>query len=303
MRILIIIIILVLPSYATASSYTCELKGNVKKIDPLYDLLAKSTGGAVYNIDSNELRNVSEVSSFIGGFSRNSEGVEEEKVDLINAEFNIHGWKDYVFPVDSTLTKLAIAIKSNDPIKIVVKDSNKIQLNNKIDNVKVISFSTGCIILVDNPAIGNWNLFLSSNNRAKVETIIQGRSSIRFYRFDYQRTVFGREGFMRIKDEKVCANSYKNFRTTIFGKKHYKDIEYFEFKNKELKTTQIIKDIEDYIPGDKISNKRILVPSENTFIYAFGKDIYDNEFIRMHPYPVNEIESLSNCIKMRVMSD
>lgn len=256
----------------------------------MYESLAKATGGEVYNIDSSEMGIISEVFDFIGATAMNSEGIEEGEAYLIRTEYNVNDRDKLVFPVDSTLTKLAFTIKSNAPVNISIKNASGNMFGNKADKSKIVSFSTGCIILVESPDSGSWSITTSSKSNAMVELIVKGRSPIRFYNFEYQKTVLGREGFMTIRDKDVQAGSHKRFRTRILGKTQYKDIEYFELKNRAFETIKVIKGIEDYIPGEKLTRNKISVPYQDTIIYAYGRDIDDNEFIRMYPITIDRKE-------------
>jgi len=303
-------ILVISPSDLWASSdVTCEIKGPFRKIDNSYADIARQTGGQVFNLQPDELGKIdlapllllndSKKKSHNGNIDSGGEGGlgdggSSGASNLLDNERG-NAYETYIstfykhndskklkaeFPVDSTIKKISIKIDSNKKVKIYVKDSFGAVISNS--NTKIQQLSSSCIIISKAPKVGDWSIEVDGNGEVEVD--IKALSPIDFSGFKWMRSTIGRHGRMLVQEDNPRINNPTFSRSIIYGDEFYDPNLSFLVKDRYGNIFHQVEVEKSY--KDEYFLEKSLPSEEEMYIFAKGKDLKGNDFIRKYPFTI-----------------
>lgn len=151
------------------------LTGSCSPVDPAYVTVAQGTGGQVFLIFPSETNRI---------FSLIEPALRGDLEPLLIVK-DVHDGtpKEYVVPVDSTVTGVTFSVSSDVLSSVQIFRPTGVAVSPSDPDVTVTSLSTGQITTVSSPEVGDWRLVVSGAGDLFVS--ILGNSPIALNNFDF----------------------------------------------------------------------------------------------------------------------
>lgn len=179
-----------LPLYA---SETC-LTNKTLSIPREYQRIADATGGSVFRLEKGEI----------------SQLPPSLLIDITHREHFLKLIKKFApdevvtLPLDSNVKQLRVHISVQQPMAFELRTPNdKVVTNKSFSDTSVQSYSSGCVVLVENPKPGIWTMHIRSSGKVSVD--VRGKTLVSFVSFNYVRLEdqLGQQGEFPVKDQKL----------------------------------------------------------------------------------------------------
>ena len=264
-----------LPLYA---SETC-LTNKVLSIPPEYQRVADATGGSVFRLEKGEINQLP----------------PSLLIDVTHREHFLKLIKKFApdevvtLPLDSSVKQLRVHISAQQPMAFELHTPNdKVVTNKSFSDTSVQHYSSGCVVLVENPKPGIWTMHIRSSGKVSVDA--RGKTLVSFVNFNYVR-LGDRQGHQSVKRPE--AGAYLASVAVINSNKNIQNIEEFQ-----------IRSIDGAIIGRIVSkpeDKNSLfgsyhldpsrVPENEQRIYVVGVDNKGFHFQRMYSHSIKGLPS------------
>ena len=293
------------------SEHSCLIEGPFDKRDPLYEQVARATGGITYNMSHTEKPYLHPFP--LGRTQRDPyTGVETGETTLLSFKttdkrstfvkafprlnYPLPDPHIATFPIDSTIEKIWLKIDAVAPTAVTLQSAEGEivtieQAEDITPTTPVISdYAQSCIIIVDKPAVGNWTLMLQGTK--PILATVKARSSIRFVDFAFMKETLDRYGdnfFIKNPTPKIETPSFG--RATLLGHPTYQTP--LLFYTKDIRDT-LLQELKSPPSADNRHLIEGIIPSfDEHYLYVEGKDNNGYPFLRRSPASIQIFKYLN----------
>src|SRR5882724_10823193 len=184
--------------------------GSCSPIDPAYVRVAGDTGGQLFQLGREEAGNIARLADFL---------VRSNSVDLLHINDTLTDSKNYLVPVDSTITRVIFSVSAAASVVVTRPDGTDVQPWDP--DVQNVSLSTGSIYSISNPARGSWTVRIQGAGDFSLR--VTGESSLDFSYFRFVRPsdaaphpgFFPRVGFPQVNETATIESQLSAEAATV----------------------------------------------------------------------------------------
>ena len=260
-----------LPLYA---SETC-LTNKTLSIPREYQRVADATGGSVLRLEKGELSQLP--------FSLLIDVIPREHFFKLIKKFGLD--EVVTLPIDSSVEQLRVHISAQQPMTFELRTPNdKVVPNKSFKDTSVKSYSSGCVVLIENPKPGIWTMHIRSSEKVSVD--VQGKTLISFVSFNYVQLEdpLGQQGEFPVKRPE--AGAFLDSVAVINSNNKIQHIEEFQIRSIDgtivERITSKSEDKNSPFGSYRLAPSR--VPKDEQRIYVVGVDNKGFHFQRMYSH-------------------
>lgn len=253
------------------------LSGSCSPIDPIYEEIARETGGQVVVVQNTETAVANSYSLIEPELSGDLEPVLIKEETLGDTPITT------LFPVDSTMTSLVVTVNmdTKGDVRLYRPDASEVQADDP--DATITELPNGRVITLSDPVTGNWQLSVDGLSGVTYSLTVSGNTPLRLFRFGFVelKGKIAHEGYFPIDGDPIAGSS-STARAELFGPFANANFMLMDERASLIDTPTLIQGA-DYSAEDNFVGTVVLQPGARFRAYASGTDENGFTFIRAYP--------------------
>ena len=253
------------------------LSGSCSPIDPIYEEVARETGGQVVVVDNTETAVANSYSLIEPELSGDLEPVLILEETLGDTPITTS------FPVDSTMTSLVVAVHMDTKGDVHLYRPGDSEVQADDTDATITELPNGRVITISSPETGNWQLSVDGLSGVTYSLTVSGNTPLRFFRFGFVelKGKVAHEGYFPIDGDPIAGIS-STAQAELFGPFTNANFVLTDEGASLIDTPTLIQGA-DYAAEDNFVGTVVIQPGTRFRAYVSGTDENGFTFIRAYP--------------------
>lgn len=253
------------------------LSGSCSPIDPIYEEIARETGGQVVVVQNTASAVADSYSLIEPELTGDLEPVLIMEKTLGDTPITTS------FPVDSTMTSLVVAVHMDTKGDIRLYRPNDFEVQTGDADTTITELPNGRVINISDPEAGNWQLSVAGLSGVTYSLAVSGNTPLRLSRFGFVelKGKVAHEGYFPIDGDPIAGTS-STAMAKLFGPFAVASFMLADESASLIDTPTLIQGA-DYAAEDDFVGTVVLQPGARFRAYVTGNDENGFTFVRAYP--------------------